>query len=415
MLIACMRAYVVRLRNLEVTPDGGLIGRIFESVIKCTGLYDTDSLSSINEYLEALATFLFEVNSHTFQEVWSLKINFFFEHLKKQPHVLRVVNLLLERDGTSSTMLAVILKFLLDRLPLLGDCDDKETVVVIRWYKLAFGAVSQHPGKNEAILATHLGQLIMDCFPLAAKASKPANYFHLLRGLFRAIGTGGGKFELLYKEVLPLVPEMLESLHRQLQVADKTTRELIVELCLTVPLRLTHLLPHLSYLMQPLTIALRGSTELVAQGLRTLELCIDNLNQDFIDPTLDTVLRELVEGLALHLKPNPAHHTHSHTTIRILGKLGGRNRRLLTKDPVLEYTPYTDRASLTISFSGQFEELELGPAVSLAVNELRNSNSPYRLQAFSFIKTTLGVLAQGVSHLHQVTWLVWHLCFDSEL
>ncbi len=118
----------------------------------------------------------------------------------------------------------------------------------------------------------------MDCFPLAAKATKPTHYFHLLRALFRSIGGGGGRFELLYKEVLPLLPEMLECLNRQLHSSEGATRDMIVELCLTVPLRLTHLLPHLSYLMQPLALALKGSPELVTQGLRTLELCIDNLH-----------------------------------------------------------------------------------------------------------------------------------------
>ncbi|KAJ7629939.1 hypothetical protein DFH06DRAFT_1140698 [Mycena polygramma] len=40
-----------------------------------------------------------------------------------------------------------------------------------------------------------------------------------------------------------------------------------------------------------------GDQKLIAQGLRTLELCIDNLTPDFLDPTLSTVLRELMETL----------------------------------------------------------------------------------------------------------------------
>jgi hypothetical protein len=33
------------------------------------------------------------------------------------------------------------------------------------------------------------------------------------------IGGGGGRFEILYMEVLPLLPEMLENLNRQLLVS----------------------------------------------------------------------------------------------------------------------------------------------------------------------------------------------------
>ena len=34
--------------------------------------------------------------------------------------------------------------------------------------------------------------------------------------------------------------------------------------------------------------------ELVAQGLQTLELCVDNLTPEFFDPTLSPVLRDLM-------------------------------------------------------------------------------------------------------------------------
>ena len=121
-----------------------------------------------------------------------------------------------------------------------------------------------------AILVSHVGKLLMDCFPLAsaAKATKPTNYFHLLRAFFRDIGVGGGGggYELLYNAVLPLLPDMLDSLNRQLLASEGQTRDMIVELCLTVPLRLMHLLPHLNYLMQPLALALRGTPELLSQG-----------------------------------------------------------------------------------------------------------------------------------------------------
>ena len=78
--------------------------------------------------------------------------------------------------------------------------------------------------------------------------------------------------------------------------------------------------------MQPLIYALQGGAEFVSQGIRTLELCIDNLTGDFLDPILKHVLRDLMEALHSHLKPLPGSHHHAHTTIRILGKLVGRNR-----------------------------------------------------------------------------------------
>jgi transformation/transcription domain-associated protein len=359
-------------------------------------LFDAEPREA-NEAMDWFGGVLFEVNLHVFQEVWTHKIDFFFQCAQKRPALLHICQVLFSREVISPTLVAIVFKFLVDRLPMLGEYDDQTAVAAIRLFKMAFGAVTMYPATNEPILASHLAKLVMDCFPLAAKATKPSNYFHLLRGLFRAIGVGGGRFELLYKEVLPLLPEMLESLNRQLLASDGTSRDMIVELCLTVPLRLTHLLPHLTYLMKPLAFALRGSPELVSQGLRTLELCIDNLTPDFLDPTLSTVLRELMEALHSHLKPLPANHHHAHTTIRILGKLGGRNRRLLYKEPALKYHDHSNPATVALSFGGNLQNIELGSMSILASRTLGKASSPYRNHAYNFLETCI------IIALHEVT------------
>jgi transformation/transcription domain-associated protein len=376
-------------------PDGIIIGRLFESCIRCMSLCDGDNREA-TETLDCFASVLLEVNLHVLQEVWTDKMAFFFDAAVARQHLLHLCQTLFSREAVSPTLLAIVLKFLVDRLHELGDHDNSIAVATIRLFKMAFIAVTLYPATNEGILAPHLAKLIMDSFPLAAKASKPANYFHLLRSLFRAIGGGGGRFEHLYKEVLPLLPEMLESLNRQLYASEGATRDMIVELCLTVPLRLTHLLPHLHYLMRPLALALRGGPELVAQGLRTLELCIDNLTPDFLDPVLNIVLRDLMEALHSHLKPLPANHPNAHTTIRILGKLGGRNRRLLYKEPSMNFRHHSDLAKVPLSFGGSFESVEIGPMSMLACRALKAS-SPYRVQAYDYLEICLTVVIHDVS------------------
>ncbi|KAF9567316.1 hypothetical protein CPC08DRAFT_17123 [Agrocybe pediades] len=373
-------------------PDGVLIFRFFEACIRCMSQFDDPRMQEQNEPIEWFGHALAEVNLHVFQEVWTHKMEFFFERARKRIILLNLCQFLFTRDTTSATLLAIILQFLVDRLPLLGDYDDLTAAATIRLYKMAFGAVATHPGTNEAILASHVSKLLMDCFPLAAKATKPTNYFHLLRALFRAIGVGGGRYELLYNAVVPLLPDMLESLNRQLLASQGQTRDMIVELCLTVPLRLTHLLPHLTYLMQPLALALKGTPELVSQGLRTLELCIDNLTPDFLDPTLSTVLRELMEALFNHLKPLPAAHHPAHTTIRILGKLGGRNRRLLTKEPSLAYRHHSEPAKFQIAFNGIVEKIEMGPVAMLASRTITKLSPHDQTLAYDYLENCLSML-----------------------
>lgn len=102
-------------------------------------------------------------------------------------------------------------------------------------------------------------------------AAEPFNYFQLLRALFRSIG--GGSHDLLYQEFLPLLPNLLEGLNRlQSGLHKQHMKDLFVELCLTVPVRLSSLLPYLPMLMDPLVSALNGSHGLISQ------VKIDNFN-----------------------------------------------------------------------------------------------------------------------------------------
>ena len=82
---------------------------------------------------------------------------------------------------------------------------------------------------NDLMLVLHLLQLIMDSLQLSAHAKDPHNYYMLLRGLFRAIGGAAGRFEHLYKEVLPfLLPEMLETLNKHLLNSPRRTLSAVI-------------------------------------------------------------------------------------------------------------------------------------------------------------------------------------------
>lgn len=387
------------LKKFDVpVPDGTLISRLFVASVKCMPLFDNEQREAV-EVMEWMCNILADINLHVFQEVWTTKMEFMNAQVEKRPMLMHIASTLFQRDTHSPTLVAIVLRFCISRLEQLGEQEDQLAAISIKWFKTVFIAVTLHPKTNEPILASHLGKLIMDCFPLAAKASKPTHYFHLLRALFRAIGAGGGRFELLYQEVLPLLPEMLECLSRQLQASDGFSRDMIVELCLTVPLRLTHLLPYLSYLMQPLALALCGNAELASQGLRTLELCIDNLTPDFLDPTLNVVLRDLMEALFSHLRPLPSNHHHSHTTIRILGKLGGRNRRLLEKEPVFRYCNHPESAVVRFSFGGMPASMRASPPLAIAAWVIKSGKpvQPYRQYAFSYVETLANLLLNEVS------------------
>lgn len=337
-----------------------LFVRLFVDGIACFELYRVDSNSrgpdeaSIKavgrgvlvqkeekEILEHFVTIFTLVDAPVFFDVFNSQIGMFFDALINESALLAIPQYLLASEAVSKNFSGILMQYLMDNLEKLGAENSTVSNMILRLFKLVFMAVTLFPDSNEAILQPHIGDLITRSMKLASSSQEPNNYYLLLRALFRNIG--GGRFEMLYKEVLPLLPTLLRDLNVLLESTQrKSSRDLYVELSLTVPVRLSVLLPYLHYLMKPLVIALQAGPELVSQGLRTLELCIDNLTAEFLDPILRPVIKDMMKALWEHLRPSPYRVSHSHTTLRILGKMGGRNRRILRDSLELEFERCSD-------------------------------------------------------------------------
>lgn len=204
----------------------------------------------------------------------------------------------------------------------------------LKLYKLVFGSVSCYAATNELMLKPHLHNIVNRSLDLALSAKEPYNYFLLLRALFRSIG--GGSHDLLYQEFLPLLPSLLQGLNGlQSGLHKQHMHDLFVELCLTVPVRLSSLLPYLPMLMDPLVAALNGSQSLISQGLRTLELCVDNLQPDFLYDHIQPVRAGLMQALWKTLR-NPSDNI-SQCSFRLLGKFGGGNRKMMAEPQMIDF------------------------------------------------------------------------------
>lgn len=350
------------------------------------------------EVLDMFSIVFTLVDPAVFQEIFASQIEFFFERMLVNPMLVQIAQYLLVSDVTSQGFAGILLRFLIERIERLGDDDHHYSAVMLQLFRLTFMSVNIFPETNESILQPYLANLVMSCFKLSAKAKEPANYFYLLRALFKSIG--GGRFELLYKEVSPLLQILLENLNSLLTLAHKQEmRNLFVELCLAVPVRLSTLLPYLPYLMRPLVIALQADQELVSQGLRTMELCNDNLNPEFLDHIMAPVMKELMDALWSHLKPLPYNQQHSHTAMRILGKLGGRNRRMLKSPPKLTYNKRTESGiSVEVNFDPNTTPytLPLDKCLEVAIKTLdRRDVSPfYKKYAYEFLKASLALMLE---------------------
>lgn len=390
-------AYVFRYYSLEQPPAETHYSSPVEFL---ANHYMVQSGREEKELLEIFATVFHSIDPATFHEVFHSEIPRLYEMMFEHTALLHIPQFFLASEATSPSFAGMLLQFLMDHIKDVGSSNIRQSSILLRMFKLSFMAVTLFSATNEQVLLPHVTNIVTQSIQLSTTAEEPMNYFYLLRSLFRSIG--GGRFELLYKEILPLLEMLLEVLNNLLLAARKTQeRDLYVELCLTVPARLSNLLPHLSYLMRPLVIALRAGSELVGQGLRTLELCVDNLTAEYLDPIMAPVINELMTALWNHLRPNPYSHFFAHTTMRILGKLGGRNRKFLSGPPELSFRAFADdECSIDVKLVGSVREKAF-PAylgVDLAIAKLtelpkgtvmKKVDPYYKQQAYRLISAQL--------------------------
>jgi transformation/transcription domain-associated protein len=370
-------AYVFRYYEIEKPASESPYTSTVEYM---ANFYMISSSKEEKELLETFATVFHCIDPATFHEVFQQEIPRLYEMIHEHTALLHIPQFFLASEATSPSFCGMLLRFLMERIEDVGSADIKKSSILLRLFKLAFMAVTLFASQNEQVLLPHVVDIVTKSIELSTKADEPMNYFLLLRSLFRSIG--GGKFEHLYKQILPLLEMLLDVLNNLLLAARKPAeRDLYVELCLTVPARLSNLLPHLSFLMRPLVVALRAGTELVGQGLRTLELCVDNLTADYLDPIMAPVIDELMTALFDHLRPHPYSHFHAHTTLRILGKLGGRNRKFMTDALPVTFQQYVDdRSSFDVRLIGSKHDRAF-PAhlgVDLAIQKLMEVPKPIK-------------------------------------
>lgn len=356
------------------------------------------------EVLEHFAGVFQTLSPQIFREIFSTMINYVVERIHSNYSLQIVANSFLAHPSTSPIFATILVEYLLERMEDIGTnsrTNAEKSNLYLKLFKLVFGSVSLFALENEQMLKPHLHAIVNRSMELALSAKEPYNYFLLLRALFRSIG--GGSHDLLYQEFLPLLPSLLQGLNSlQSGLHKQHMKDLFVELCLTVPVRLSSLLPYLPMLMDPLVSALNGSQTLVSQGLRTLELCVDNLQPDFLYDHIQPVRAELMQALWRTLR-KPADNV-AMGSFRVLGKFGGGNRKMMTEPQKFRYNEVREGfvsggSTIIVPFLEHKEAIHLSidMAVEVAFNSLKSSSTDpfYRRQCWEVIK---GYLIAHMQH-----------------
>ncbi|KAI6183566.1 Transformation/transcription domain-associated protein [Aphelenchoides bicaudatus] len=326
------------------------------------------------ETVETFALVFYDADPKLFRYIFGRQINFFIDAFIANTSVQLVCKLFLLSDKTFTSTGSILMKHMLKHMSELGvsgqisssSSTSDKTNVYLRLFREIFHIVSglnndQQPQRvsvtaterqarskeHEAMLivsfrqldSPYLHQIVSDSIQLALRSRDPNHYFALLHALFRSIGTGS--HDQLYQQFLPLLPSILQQLNRfQNGSYRQPIHDLYVELCLTVPVRLSSLLPYLPKLMDPLVCALNGTSKLVMQGLRTLELFVNNLQLDYIYDQMLPVRAALMQGIWRALYTQELHY--AMLALKILGKLGGSSRRAFMDPQNFTYVDLED-------------------------------------------------------------------------
>lgn len=338
------------------------------------------------DILEHFAAIFLLLAPQSFREIFCNKIDYMVERVSKNYNLQVIGNVFIAKD-TSPVFASLLVEYLLEHMHEMGDDNKEKSDLYHKLFKIVFESVSTI-SENEHMLRPHVHSIVNKCMELAMTAKKPFNFFLLLKVLFLSIGNG--KHDLLYQEFLPLLRNLFQGLNSlQSGFHKQQMRDLFVELCLNVPVRLSSLLPYLPMLMDPLVYALNGSPALISQGLRTLELFVGNLQPDFLYDHIQPVRAELMQALWRSLR-NPNDQV-ALVAFRVLGKFGGGNRKMIEPQK-LEFSPGKKQAqAIVINFPDHQRGLKLGleKVLETAINTLKSANVTifYRKQAWEVLKS----------------------------
>ncbi|KAL3316788.1 hypothetical protein Ciccas_004557 [Cichlidogyrus casuarinus] len=285
-----------------------------------------------------------QLNNVSFHEIFSQNIHEFVECCVKAPSFITVAQNLSINPVHTSNLAHILLGYLVKRLDQIGDGSDR-ALIYTKLFKMVFNTVNLRNTENEFVIKQYLRRIVQGSMQLCLTDRDPTAYLTLLRTLFRSIG--GGSHDKLYREFFPFLPEMLTSLNRLLRSPHRAfARDLLSELCVIVPVRLSSLMPHLNLLMEPLVYVLNCNT--ANQGLRTLELCVDNLPQDFLYQHLHCLKEDFIQILYnFFYSPLEIYHK---TAFKVLGKLGRFNRADLNDILRLRLDPCLGESGPTFTF-----------------------------------------------------------------
>jgi transformation/transcription domain-associated protein len=88
-----------------------------------------------------------------------VRITNLVERIHENNAIQVVANNLLANPTTSAVFATILVEFLLEKMPEMGE-DVEKSNLYLRLFKLVFGSVSLFPAENEQMLRPHLREIV---------------------------------------------------------------------------------------------------------------------------------------------------------------------------------------------------------------------------------------------------------------
>ena len=322
------------MTQLQVSGEGKLYQDLFRNGVRCFSLFTIGNVTSSEERRtlgESFAQLFTCLDQKSFVAALQGQMDFLKDSIVSHSLCLIIPTNFL---GSTSENLALefadlLLKYLVEHIGSIEGFH-KEALVMLRLFKLVimFTTSGQGPtrARKESFLKPYVAPIISGCLARASEKRSCWQYVLILRYLFRQIGAA--KSELLQEEYRGHLGYIVERLSQLAGNSERPLRDLYIELCcLLIPTCTPTMLPYLPTLFRHLVEGLHNtSSELMGLALRTLEIWVDGLKPDCLEHLVAPFKAKLMKVLFSHLRPAP--YAWGPLSLRILGKMGGRNRKL---------------------------------------------------------------------------------------
>lgn len=185
----------------------------------------------------------------------------------------------------------------------------------------------------------------------------------------------------VHTEFAAVVPSLIDTLMRLYAMStEPNDRELMIEICLSIPVRLNSQVQYIQKFLGPIVLGLRAqdSKVLVPLSLKMLDFFIDNLSSSYLASVFKlepAVHADLMNEMAILLKPSPA--PHGPEVLRLLGKLGGINRLHFLQLPQLQHVSPSATNGLFLKGSWRVADTVYTPPADIALHDQEKLESVF--------------------------------------